>query len=640
MATLALYQKWRSQTFDDLVGQEIIVRTLRNALAAGKPGSAYLFCGPRGTGKTSTARILAKALNCEKGPTPSPCGECAACRAIAEGSSIDVLEIDAASHTQVDTIRESIVEKVQFAPAQLRYKVYIIDEVHKLSAASFNALLKTLEEPPSHVVFILATTHPQDLLPTILSRCQRFDFHRFTLAQIIGRINYVAEREGLSLEGAAAELIARSADGSLRDALGGLQQAADFCGEHIDAASVRELLGLAGLEAMQSLVSAFISKDGRAAIEILAEIVRDGRDLQKLTAELLEYLRQLMLVSLKAADESFLGLSDGSFGPLKDLASSLSLRDLLTWIKAISDLQQQLRGSSNPRLLWEAALVKLTALQGSESASDLELRLKRLEDKLKSLEGRSLVAEGGADLIRSGFKGGAYPPAERKPERLSGWTPLPAETAKGAASAAAEAAPAGISRGPEKGGSAINEAAVKPDSSEKKAAAVAPAPAARAQEADSGTVGKDDLGWDSPVDTAGPGGGNASGSLFSAGELPPEAVEKPKTKKGAPPSEIWSKLLGKLKELEPQLYPYLLATTCLSCKSGTIKIQFGAGMADNYKRAVESKALLEKHCSDLMKRSIKLVFSLSESEEAIYKHAVRQVINSFNGKLIDTYTNE
>ncbi|MBQ7502676.1 DNA polymerase III subunit gamma/tau [bacterium] len=645
MATLSLFQKWRSQNFDDLVGQEIVVRTLRNALAAGKPASAYLFCGPRGTGKTSTARILAKALNCEKGPTSSPCGECAACRSIAEGNCLDVLEIDAASHTQVEKIREYIVEKVQFAPAEVRYKVYIIDEVHKLSSASFNALLKTLEEPPAHVVFILATTHPQDLLPTILSRCQRYDFRRFTLAQIAGRLAYIAEQEGLTLDSEAAELIGRAADGSLRDALVSLEQALTFCGRHIDAPSVRELLGLAGLEAMQNLVSALINKDSRGAIETLDGIIGNGRDLQKLASELLEYLRRLMLVSVKAADGGLLEVSDSSFRQLTSLASSLSLRDLMTWIKAFSDLQQQLRGSGNPRLLWEAVLVKLTALQGSESTADLELRLKKLEDKLKLLEERGFAAVGG------GFRSLASPPAERKTDNLSGWKPLPAEAAMPVASEG-KAAPVNVKTS-EKGGAAVKEeGAVKAYSVQNDTAArsrgtgtagsaEARGPGSRAPEAEAKReVQEDELGWDALPKPVGPSRESGSESLFSAGELPPERVEKPKAKKGAPPSEIWSKLLSKLKDLEPQLYPYILATTCLSCKSGSIKIQFGAGMADNYRKAAENKALLEKHCSDLMKRPIKLLFGLSDSEETVYKHAVQQVINSFNGRLIDTYANE
>lgn len=375
MATLSLFQKWRSQNFQDLVGQEVVVRTLSNALDRAKPANAYLFCGPRGTGKTSSARILAKALNCEKGISSHPCGECSICRSISEGNNLDVMEIDAASHTQVDKIREFIVEKVQFAPAVCRYKIYIIDEVHKLSTASFNALLKTLEEPPAHVVFILATTHPQELLPTIISRCQRYDFRRFTLKQIIDRIEYVAERENCQIESEAAELIAKAADGSMRDALVGLEQAITFCGENIDTPSVRELLGLAGLEAILNLVKSLISKDIRRALQILDELIQDGRDLRRLTNEVLEYLRQVMLVSVKAADSETFGVSDAYFQQLEDLAQKIKLSNVMEWIKVFSDLQRGLRDSNNARLNWEMSLIKLTLPQVETVNSELESKI-------------------------------------------------------------------------------------------------------------------------------------------------------------------------------------------------------------------------------------------------------------------------
>lgn len=359
MSSVSLFRKWRSRGFSDLVGQEAVVQTLRNVLAGGSPARAYLFCGPRGTGKTSTARIFAKALCCERGDLSEPCNQCSTCQEINRGACLDVFEIDAASNTQVDKIRDFIVDKVHFAPAKARFKVYIIDEVHKLSSSSFNALLKTLEEPPPHVVFVLATTHPHEVLPTILSRCQRYDFRAFSLTELQNHLAHIAQSEGFSLDSEANLLLARAAQGSMRDALVLLEQAHHYSQGQIGVEQVTAMLGLLPQETLGQWGDWL--RQGAAA-ELLGSVEsmhRAGQDFVRAVDLWVDHLRLLMLTKVGAHQAGLSELSQAYREWLQSNATSLSLPQILLWLKAAVDLQQGIREGKSPRIALELCLVQL-----------------------------------------------------------------------------------------------------------------------------------------------------------------------------------------------------------------------------------------------------------------------------------------
>lgn len=377
MAYVALYRQWRPQDFDALVGQKAVKTTLKNALASGKIAHAYLFSGPRGTGKTSMARILAKALNCEQGPTAEPCGQCSNCQRIVQGTSLDVIEIDAASNTSVDNIRD-LREQVAFTPAESRYKVYIIDEVHMLSTGAFNALLKTLEEPPAHAVFILATTDPQKVPATIQSRCQRFEFRRVTVDEIAEHLAVVAAGSGIEADADALRLIAIQAEGGMRDALSLLDQ----CGvmaKRVTVATVREVLGIVGREALHELTGAIGRRQLPQALATLNLLLEQGKDVKQVLTELIEYLRALVLY-LAVPDYEEIYLTDTKEA-LAELAPLFGRDRLLAAEERLHSAIQELRGSMRPRITAELCLLDLCRVEGSTLAA-LSARIEQLERQL------------------------------------------------------------------------------------------------------------------------------------------------------------------------------------------------------------------------------------------------------------------
>lgn len=379
---LVLHRKWRSQDFNEIVGQQHVVRTLKNALSQGRIAPAYLFSGPRGTGKTSMARILAKAMNCPNLKDGEPCNNCRTCSEIAEGSFLDVIEMDAASHTQVDKIREFIVEKVNFRPMEAKRKVYIIDEVHKLSSYSFDALLKTIEEPPPFVVFILATTEPEKLPATIISRCQRFDFKRIPIKDIIDRLSYVSEQEEFSIEDGALNIIAQASDGALRDALVILEQSISFSTGCVSAGEVVSLLGMTHSEVLFSFGDIILNRDTRAGLQYIDEIYREGKDLHRLAVDLLEHFRRLLLIRMVRDAESILQVSDDLYSRLQGQAYQFKTPHILHIIKELMDLHRKLREVGMERILWETAVVKLTRWEISPTLDGLHKKIAELEKRI------------------------------------------------------------------------------------------------------------------------------------------------------------------------------------------------------------------------------------------------------------------
>ncbi len=354
MTSQSLYRKWRSQTFDDLVGQEPIIRTLKNALKSDNVKHAYLFTGPRGTGKTSTARLLAKTVNCSNPKDGEPCNECLQCREITLGNSFNVIEIDAASNRGIDNIRD-LREKVMMPPSTGKYKVYVLDEAHMLTNEAFNALLKTLEEPPPYAIFVLATTDVHKMLPTVLSRCQRFDFKRIATSQIVKHLLYVSEQENIKLERSAAELIARTAAGGMRDALSMLDQAIAYAGEEISLVHVQAMLGVADPRAIFKLITCIAECNSSAVLHLIHELSEAGADLRQINAQVIEYWRALMLARAGADATSILDLTEDEARDVKQLTQSFTLEELTECARifAQNDLIQKNQGT--PQLALELA---------------------------------------------------------------------------------------------------------------------------------------------------------------------------------------------------------------------------------------------------------------------------------------------
>jgi len=385
MAHLSLYRRWRPQSFDDVVGQEAVTRTLRGAIASGRVGHAYLFSGHRGTGKTTTARILAKALNCEQGPTPDPCNRCAACRSIGEGTSLDVIELDAASNRGIDEIRE-IRERVRLAPASSRYKVYILDEAHMLTTEAENALLKTLEEPPAHVVFVLVTTEPHRLPTTILSRCQRFEFRRIPTALIVERLARIAREEGLQVTPGALQLIARSADGALRDAESVLDQLAASVEGPITEADVVRLLGLLEDEVVDAVTRAVRDGDAAAVLRVAAQVAESGRDPRAALRRLLSHFRDLLLLSTSPELGDLVDAPGERVAQLAEQARAFRPEELLRAISVLAAAEGEVRWSGQPRLSLELALLRLARPDLDPTVEGLRGRVLRLEQMLQARE--------------------------------------------------------------------------------------------------------------------------------------------------------------------------------------------------------------------------------------------------------------
>lgn len=383
MSYTALYRKFRPTAFEDVKGQEHIITTLQNQIKANRIGHAYLFCGTRGTGKTTVAKIFAKAVNCEHPVNGSPCGECAMCRSIAAGISMNVIEIDAASNNGVDNIRE-IREEVTYRPTEGKYKVYIIDEVHMLSIGAFNALLKTLEEPPEYVIFILATTEVHKIPITILSRCQHYDFKRITIDTISARMQELMDAEQVEVEEKAIRYIAKAADGSMRDALSLLDQCiAFYLGQKLTYDHVLEVLGAVDTDVFSRLLRSILARDVPKVLDMVEELVMQGRELTQLAADFTWYLRNLLLVKTSDSIEDVLDVSSENLAQLKEEAQMIEVDMLLRYIRIFSELSGQLKYATQKRVLLEVALIKLCTPAMEVSQDSLLDRIRAVEEKLE-----------------------------------------------------------------------------------------------------------------------------------------------------------------------------------------------------------------------------------------------------------------
>ncbi len=381
-----LARKWRPQQFDEVVGQEHVARTLKNAIAAQRVAHAYLFVGPRGTGKTSTARIFAKALNCEKGPTAAPCDQCPACLEIKEGRSLDVIEIDAASNTGVDNVRD-LRENVRYSPARGPFKIYVIDEVHMLSTGAFNALLKTLEEPPAHVKFILATTDPQKVPATIQSRCQRFDLRRIATPMIAEAIGRIAREEGVKIDDDAVLAIARGAEGGMRDAQSSLDQLISFIGTTICEADVLSVFGLAARQTLESLAGAVLAGDISRIIELVAELDGAGKDMQRLIVELLDHFRNLLVYIHVGGTSDALEIVGAQAEVLKKQAANCAPDRVLHIMEILTDTDNRLRHALSRRTLVETALIRAARAASVMSIGELVKQLQTLKQQVGAPSG-------------------------------------------------------------------------------------------------------------------------------------------------------------------------------------------------------------------------------------------------------------
>ncbi len=384
MSYQALYRKFRPDHFEDVKGQEHIVTTLKNQIQSDHVGHAYLFCGTRGTGKTTIAKIFAKAVNCENPGEKGPCGECAMCQSIASGNSMNVVEMDAASNNKVDDIRQ-VIEEVQYSPPQGKYKVYIIDEVHMLTTSAFNALLKTLEEPPSYLIFILATTEVHKIPLTILSRCQRYDFKRITVETIAARLRELLDKEGVEAEERALTYIAKLADGALRDGLSLLEQCISFYfGETLTYEKVLKVLGAVDHEVYATFTKVLASGDVAGLMQIIDTIVSEGKDLTRFCDEFIWYLRNILLVKSTEHPENLIDMSEENLNTLIETGQSLEVEMVFRYIRVLSEVENQMKYATEKRVLFEVALIKLCKPEMERDYDSLINRVHNLEEQLKN----------------------------------------------------------------------------------------------------------------------------------------------------------------------------------------------------------------------------------------------------------------
>ena len=594
----ALYRKYRPQVFNDMVGQEHIERTIKNAIEQDKVSHAYLFTGPRGTGKTTTARLLAKALMCQQGPTATPDGTCQDCIDIAASEHPDVYELDAASRTGVDNVREEIIGRVQYAPTRGRYKVYIIDEVHMLSNAAFNALLKTLEEPPAHVVFILCTTDPHRVPETIHSRCQRFDFHRISIESIVSRLGYVCESEGVSFEGEALELVAHRAEGGMRNALTALEQIIAFNEGQVTLESAERLLGSLDSDSMAEIVAAIGQRDASACFNWTASYVETGADLAQFVRDLAEHVRDLYIMSLAGTDVDL---------PVEDANRQIMSREL-EWfgpdrlsrmMGVLGDLNRDLRVSTNPRLAFEIALTRMIRPES-------DLTIEALSERVEQLE--RAVASGSPVTAPSAFAAKLEPVSASSPARTA--MPAPASALAPAATPASAPAPAPAAMpAPAPAPTPVPDSVSEPAPTQTPIAAPVPIPAPAEASA----------AMHAPAATAAPEPipASAPGSIPASAPVRNQASAAPSNGAGfanvAALQRFWRNVIARIrKDNPPRAVLFLTVKPALSADGNGLVLTFAADAAFAYNVASqdEVKSLLSSVMAEVAGRAVPFELTL------------------------------
>ncbi|MXY97600.1 MAG: DNA polymerase III subunit gamma/tau, partial [Gemmatimonadetes bacterium] len=429
-------RKWRPQEFDGVIGQEHVTTTLKNAIQAGQIAHAYLFAGPRGVGKTTTARILAKALNCVEGPTVTPCNACTFCREISEGRSVDVLEIDGASNNRVEQVRTHLLESVKYTPSQGKHKIYIIDEVHMLTKEAFNALLKTLEEPPAHVYFIFATTDPRKVIPTVLSRCQRFDFRRISGPTIVDHLAMISEKSGYDVQREALALIARRVDGSMRDAESLLDQVVAFGGTALTASEAAEVLGIVDQDVYFELLDIVAEQDVPAGLDLVDRIFGQGHDLEEIVLGILEHLRNLLVVKAAPEAEVLIGDAALALDRYREQAGRFETEDLLRLSQLATQMEQSVKTSALPRVQLETGVVRMIRMARSVQLTDVMTRLSEMARRVETEEGGTGDGGAGDGSEASGTEDSGTEDSETPSSQTvgptAGATPAPSEPASSA----------------------------------------------------------------------------------------------------------------------------------------------------------------------------------------------------------------
>jgi DNA polymerase-3 subunit gamma/tau len=577
MAYQSLYRKYRPSTFDDMVGQNHITRTLRNAISADQLAHAYLFVGPRGTGKTTTARILAKALLCEVGaPTPNPDGSCAACQDIAQANHQDVIELDAASRTGVENVREEIISRVHYAPIRGTYKVYIIDEVHMLSTGAFNAMLKTLEEPPDHVIFVMCTTHPQKVPQTIRSRCQQFDFHPISIEDISGRLGYIANAEGITIDQAALPLIAKYADGGMRDAITALEQLISYAGDEIVVDDVEGMLGEVDAQSLATLATFIAQRDPLASLQWIQSQVEVGADLVEITRSLQEYVRDMYIISFVGVGGGLIDRAHAEIEALSQVSVQFMGSDhIARLLDLLDDAMTTMRRSTNPRLVLEMALIRA-------ARPEKDMTLEALAQRIEALE---------AGGVTAGTVAGVAPQVQNVTTR---------------------------------GQSAVQDlGSPDPDSKERVGASVLSVSGGQPNLSPNESTGSNETGAVVSSDVPQIDAKNAPVSSKPSADAPPKEVSKTKPASDDRRAEqLWRIALNHIRDVHPSRYPLFAGTTASYDQDGTtILISYSPDQGFRMKQAAgrDNLGLLSEALREAAGTDVSV--TLTAGEESVHAHA-------------------